>query len=339
MIPLSRPSIGKREEELVLEVLRSGQLAFGKYVEKFESMFTEFLGVRNAIACSSGTMGLYVCLCALDNGRLSPRPACFLSRETFGATMNAVSMAWCSAFPVDAIRYPGHLSIYIPCHIFGEPAPDFASSRKVDYDYMIEDACESLGVKYHGEDKYLGTFGDMGVFAFYANKQISSCGEGGMIVTDNDEYAALCRKLINQGRSPNEPHTIVGTNARMTDVQAAMGVAQMERLDEILEKRRAVAQRYIDNIDAKALKDRGLTVPVQRDSWFAFPLNGETDVLRNLHESLKVVNVQSAVYFPEHEVFSDGFIWNRRLCLPFYTDMEFSDTDTVSGLVNDWARR
>jgi len=281
-------------------------------------------------------MGLYVAMIVLDTiNKPHFIGGCVISDETFGATMNAVNMQGSEV--ISAKRYVNegwkYCDLYIPCHIFGLPSSDFVNEN-ISTKFVIEDACESLGARHDG--KYLGTFGDMGVFAFYANKQITTCGEGGMIVTDNDKYATLCRKIINQGRLPNEPHTIIGTNARMTDVQAAMGVAQMERIDEILEKRRAVAQRYINNLDAKRLDSRGVTVPEQRDSWFAFPLSGETDVLRNLHESLKAVSIQSAVYFPEYEVFSEGFIWNRRLCIPFYTDMEMADVDTVSGLINDW---
>jgi len=334
MIPLSKPSITKREEELVLEVLRSGQLAFGPMVRRFEQQFRDYLGVKHAIACSSGTMGLYVCLNVLDKD-LSPRPIAWISEETFGATMNAANMAWYSKFCVNKYRsYSGHGSVHVPCHIFGVPAPDFIDDE-IQCDHMIEDACEALGAKHDG--KYLGTFGDMGVFAFYANKQITT-GEGGMIVTDDDDYALLCRKLINQGRLPGEPHTICGTNARMTDIQAAIGVAQMERLDEILAKRRAVAQRYIDNLDAKALEGKGLTVPQQRDSWFAFNLRGETETLRSLHEWLKLSAIQSAVYFPEHECFPD-FIWNKNLCIPFYTDMQEQYVSIVCDVINEWGRR
>lgn len=337
MIPVAKPYLEGNEKQYVLQVLETGRLAMGAFTEKFEEMFCDYLGTKYAIACSSGTMGLYICFEILNE--IYGKNECYcVSDETFGATMNAISMSSGYAYPVSKLT-ENSLEVYVPCHIFGLSAPDFVK-EEIKYDYMIEDACESLGASHDGF--YLGTFGSAGVFGFYPNKQITT-GEGGMIVTDNKKFADICRKIVNQGRTPNEPHTIIGTNARLTEMQAAIGVAQMERIDEILEKRRDVAQVYIDGLDASALSARGIEVPVQRDSWFAFPLTlsypckDQKEMLQGLQAFLSIKDIQSSIYFPRHESFPD-FIWERRLCIPFYTKMSKKEIGEVVHSVNEWVR-
>ena len=165
-----------------------------------------------------------------------------------------------------------------------------------------------------------------------------------MIVTNDNEFADICYRIVTQGRAPNEPHTIIGTNARMTELQAAIGVAQMERIDEILAKRRQVAQWYIDGLDANALSIRwGIEVPVQRESWFAFsltlqfPCKDQKQMLQGLQAYLSTRDLPSRIYFPRHECFPD-FIWERRLCLPFYTQMTQDEVGQVVKEVNEWAK-
>ena len=155
-------------------------------------------------------------------------------------------------------------------------------------------------------------------------------------MTDDKHFADVCRQIVNQGRMPNEPHRMAGTNARITEMQAAMGVAQMERIDGILYERKDVATQYLNWLDVNALAKRGIEVPIQRESWFAFPLTGETSILKELQAHLTEDDIQSSIYFPKHDYFPD-FIWDHRLCLPFYTQMTVADIDIVVSCVNAWA--
>ncbi len=335
MIQLSKPDLSGKESEYTAEVLSSGRLAMGPFTEKFEAAFCDYLCTKYAIACSSGTVGLQICFMVLTaRGKVPCNPHVVISNETFGATMNAVECVWpgTKIEPISETILGGDL--YIPCHIFGLPAPDFISGG-TGYNAMIEDACEALGAKHNG--KYLGTFGKAGVFGFYPNKQITT-GEGGMIVTDDKAFADMCRKIVNQGRLPGEPHTMIGTNARMTEMQAAIGVAQMERIDEILEKLRQVAKKYIHNLDMRGLENFRIETPMNRESWFAFPLTGGKERLQELQAYLSVKEIQSSIYFPRHECFPD-FTWERRLCLPFYTQMKEEEVTEVVTVVNEWAGR
>jgi perosamine synthetase len=340
MIQLSKPYIAGREEENLKKVLESGIWARGPFNALLEEMFCEYLGSKHAIACSSGTMGLYVAMESLRMRKQEeweiPYPiGVTCSEETFGATMNAVEML--QDGEVHRV-YDGFMEyrIYVPCHILGTVAPDFVCCEQYPGWGIVEDACESLGTKY--EDRYLGTFGDFGVFGFYPNKQIS-CGEGGMIVTDDDELARLARMIVNQGRG-EAGHEISGINARMSEFQAAVGCAQMEHIEEILEMRRNVANTYLEMLDADALRGRGIETPFPRDSWFAFPLTALEDnaCLFAMQEHLSGRNIQSAIYFPKHERYDNmGFKWKRRLCIPFWTDMCRDDIETVAMEVNKWS--
>ena len=339
MIPLSRPDLTSLERGYIEEAIDSGQLACGEFNERFSQAFCDYLGVKHALPCSSGTLGLQICFEALHVlGYVTESPTHYIiSDETFGATMNACcnGTEQCLLYPAStAIEHGIDCEVYVPCHIFGVAAPDFENCD-ISYEYMIEDACEALGGKHEGQ--YLGTFGRAGVFGGYPNKQVTMLGEGGVIVADDDSFALVCKKIINQGRLPGEPHTIVGTNARMTEVQAACGLGQIERIEEILAMRRDVANCYLENLDEEALANQGVVVPGKRESWFAFPLSiSQENVRDDLQAKLTAHGIQSAVYFPRHKCF-EGFLWEQRLCIPFYNRLPLEDVRRVCSLINRWA--
>ncbi len=251
MIPIAKPLIGEEEKAAVLAVLESGQLAQGKEVAEFEERFARFCGVKHAIATSSGTAALHVALLALGIG---PGDEVLTTPFTFIASANAV--LFCGARPVfcdiepDTFNLdPNHaeavirrrraqgkrLRAILPVHLFGHlcdmPAILELAKR---YDLLIvEDACQSHGASLNG--KKAGSFGT-GCFSFYPTKNITT-GEGGMITTDDDAVAEKCRLLRDHGQRRRYHHETLGYNLRMTNIAAAIGLAQLEKLPRHTEMR------------------------------------------------------------------------------------------------------
>ncbi len=290
-IPLSSPDITEREVELVNQVLRTPYLSRGPMIERFEAAVASFVGARHAVAVSSGTAGLHLAVLAAG---LGPGDEVVTTPFSFVASANCA--LYVGATPVFADVDPltlnldsdqveaaitPHTRALLPVHIFGQPcAMDrlMEMARKHGL-IVIEDVCEALGAEFQGQQ--VGTFGACGVFAFYPNKQMTT-GEGGMLVTDDGEWAALFRSLRNQGRDDASTgpstggktwlrHVRLGYNYRLDELSAALGVAQMERIDELLAKRERVAGWYTERL---AGMDR-VQVPriapeVTRMSWFVY---------------------------------------------------------------------
>ncbi len=284
MIPLARPEIGAREEELVLEVLRSGRLSLGPMGPRFEREFAEWLGVEDAVAVSSGTAALHLCVRALGWG---PGDEVLTSPFSFVASANCllyegVRPVFCdvdadtlNVDPGAAAAAAGERTVGIlPVHIFGYPAamPELERLAAGHGLGIVEDACESLGAV-DSEGRRVGTRGNLATFAFYANKQLAT-GEGGMIVPADPGTASLLRSARNQGREAEMgwlDHTRLGFNYRLPDVAAALGVAQLEKLDAMLAGRARVASLYEDGLAGV----EGVRVPAsgrgaELRSWFVY---------------------------------------------------------------------
>ena len=327
-VPLSGPDIGEREVELVSQVLRSGRLAMGPMQERFEELVAKRTGRHHAVACSSGTAGLHMALKAFGVG---PGDDVIVPTFCFVAVANAVVLA--GATPVFVDICPKTLNMdpakveaaittrtkaVIAVENFGSPTymERYRSICDRHEIVMIEDACEALGAVHRG--RAAGGFGHASVFGFYPNKQITT-GEGGMVVTDNARIADIARSLRNQGRGssgdaatghPGASQGLkawmsferLGFNYRLSEVHAAIGVAQMERLDEILAARQSVAERYIERFMAHPDLLLPLVDPETRMSWFVFVVRlsdrygaDERDrVLEGLHRH----DVGCAAYFP-----------------------------------------
>jgi perosamine synthetase len=255
-IPLARPYLDRREEELVLEVLRSGDLALGPMYRRFEEAFADVAGTRHAVACSSGTAGLHACLQRLGVG---PGDEVITSSFSFVASANVVLFQ--HATPVfaeideatlnidpDAVRaaITPRTKAIIPVHIFGYPC-EIGAITAIAAEHglaVVEDACEALGASVGGRP--LGTFGNPAVYGFYPNKQITT-GEGGMITTDDPDVERELRSIVNQGRSDNGDwlvHQRLGFNFRMDEMSAAVGLAQLEKLEFLLAERARIAALY-----------------------------------------------------------------------------------------------
>jgi perosamine synthetase len=312
-IPLARPEIGAREEELVLEVLRSGQLSLGPMGERFERDFAEWLGVGDAVAVSSGTAGLHLGVRALGWG---PGDEVLTSPFSFVASANCLLYegarpVFCDVDPVTlnldpaaAAAAAGESTVGIlPVHIFGYPAaiPELERLARDHGLGVLEDACESLGAV-DSEGRRVGTRGNLATFAFYGNKQLTT-GEGGMVVAPEPALAARLRSERNQGREADMgwlDHGRLGFNYRLSDVAAALGVAQLEKLDSLLAGRDRVASLY----ELGLASIEGLRTPIARRgeearSWFVYTVQLPEDAGRDATiDRLAALGVASKAYLP-----------------------------------------
>jgi len=292
-IPLARPELGEREEELVAEVLRSGRLSLGPMLERFEGEFAEWLGVDDAVAVSSGTAALHLGVRGLD---WSEGDEVITSPFSFVASANCllyedVKPVFCDIDPITLNLDPGAAEAAVgeatvgvlPVDILGYPAaiPALAELAEARGLALLEDACEALGAADAGGER-LGTRGIASAFAFYPNKQMTT-GEGGMLVPADGAMASLARSERNQGRAPDMAlvdHARLGFNYRLPDVAAAIGVAQLERLDGLLSERARVAAAYGERLaelggPAGEGDPDGLVLPCadrghERRSWFVY---------------------------------------------------------------------
>jgi perosamine synthetase len=317
-IPLAQPEIGPREEELVLEVLRSGRLSLGPMGQRFEQAFAEFLGVEDAVAVSSGTAALHLGVRQLGWG---PGDEVVLSPFTFVASANCLLYEGARPVFVDvdpetlnldveaaAAAVTGKTVGLLPIDIFGWPADwpaveALAAERGLG---ILEDSCQALGA-IDSEGRTVGTRGNFSTFAFYANKQMTT-GEGGMIVPTDAEAAARLRSERNQGRAVDMgwlDHDRLGFNYRLSDVAAAIGLAQVEKLPSLLERRAAVATAYAERL----AEVPGVNAPVaargrETRSWFVYVVRLADEVDRDaVIRALREVGIDSKDYLPSIHLF------------------------------------
>ncbi len=282
-IPLSAPEIGEEEISAVSAVLRSGRLSLGPRLDAFESAVAHYTGAEHAVGVSSGTAGLHLAVRALG---LKEGDEVILPSFTFIAAAHVlryerITPVFADIDPVTLNLAPESVEAAVTpqtrailaVHTFGVPAAMdklLAIARRRNL-FLIEDACEALGAEWRG--RKVGTLGDVGIFAFYPNKQITTA-EGGMIVTQNARLAARVHSLRNQGRSApgawSEPSE-VGYNYRLSELHCALGLAQMARIESILARREEVARDYHRRLAQVAeIELPPLNLPRQRISWFAY---------------------------------------------------------------------
>jgi len=356
-IPLSAPDITDSEIAAVTDVLRTSRLSLGPRLTEFESAFAHYNGTPHAIAVSSGTAGLHLCIRALNIG---PGDEVLVPSFTFIAAANAIRYE--RATPVFVDISPTTLNLdpaqiesaitprtraILVVHTFGVPAdmPAILDIARRHNLLVIEDACEAIGASLH--NRRVGCFGDAAVFAFYPNKQITT-GEGGMVVTRNAALADRIRALRNQGRYPTDDwlqHSELGYNYRLSEMNCALGITQLQRIDAILDARAAVARGYQERLQNLPLTLPPLELPHARISWFVYVVRlhdrysqPQRDAL--LH-ALSAHGIGCARYFaPIHlqPAYSD---WNsldlpvtqsvaaRTLALPFFNRLTAEQQDYV----------
>jgi dTDP-4-amino-4,6-dideoxygalactose transaminase len=331
-IPMSSPDLTTAEREAVLAVLNTPNLSMGKEIAAFEGSIASQTGSKYAIGVNSGTAGLHLCVRAAQIGA---GDLVLTTPFSFVASSNAILFE--SGIPVyvdvdpetgnidpallrEAIAdlagggqaaqrwlprqgIAGRQSVksILTVDVFGQPA-DADPILELTQEYgltVIEDACEALGAEYKG--RQAGTLGQMGMFAFYPNKQITT-GEGGVVVTDDEQAATLMRALRNQGRSPGDTwlqHTYLGYNYRLDEMSAALGRAQMARLEELLDKRQSVAEMYNLRLGKIPGVEPPRIVPhTTRMSWFVYVIRVEPGIERSaLIQRLADLGVPARPYF------------------------------------------
>ena len=347
IVPLAQPVLGEAEEAAVIEVLRSGQLSLGPRIPAFEERFAARLGVAHASACSSGTAALHLGLRAVG---VEAGDEVVTSPFSFVASANAILYEGARPIFADidartlnldpaaaAAATTDRTTALLPVHIFGYPAdlPAFEAHGLP----IVEDACEALGAT-HADGTAVGGRGHPAAFGFYANKQLTT-GEGGMLTLGSAEHKARADSERNQGRAPDMgwlDHDRLGFNYRMTDIQAAIGLVQLDRLDGMLADRARVAAWY-----RAALADLdGLELPCEDAGgdvrgWFVFVVQLPRGVARDdVIAGLRAAGVQSKPYLPAIHLMSfyrERFghrpgefpvcedVAERSLALPFFPAM------------------
>jgi dTDP-4-amino-4,6-dideoxygalactose transaminase len=363
-IPLSQPDITQREIDAVVEVLQTPTLSIGPKIEQFERQIAQLAGRRHGVGVSSGTAGLH---CAMLAAGIGPGDQVLTTPFSFVASANCI--LYVGAQPVFADINPGTLNMdlakaaaaitpqtkaIVAVECFGHPGgmvelEQLAHRAEL---ILIEDSCEGFGghVEAGPRDvRAIGSFGKAGIFAFYPNKQITT-GEGGIVVSDDDRFAAVCRSLRNQGRDQMDwlAHQRLGYNYRLSEINAALGLAQLSRLEEILANRRRVAHDYMERL----MTNRYLILPTLDDqthmSWFVFVVRlndlfdpGDRD---QVMMDLRAEGIGCGNYFPpihlqpymvERFGYKSGdfpvteYISARTLALPFFSRMTPAQVERV----------
>jgi perosamine synthetase len=326
-IPVAAPSLIGNEREYVNDCMKSGWISSaGKYVELFETGFAEFCGVRHAVACCNGTVALHLALAAFG---VQPGDEVIVPTLTFVATPNAVT--YCGATPVfvdsetetwnlDPVQVEAKITPrtkgIIAVHLYGHPAQmkklrEIANRRGL---FLLEDAAEAHGALCDG--RKVGSIGDAAAFSFYANKIITT-GEGGMVVTNDDALAEKIRLLRGQGMDPTRRywHPIIGYNYRMMNLAAAIGVAQLEKIDEQLAARIKIARAYQERLH----KTPGILAqteqPWAQHAYWMYSVVFEPDLWESRDQIIEKLSEQGVetrpVFYPAHTFppyikYSDG---------------------------------
>jgi len=357
-IPLSSPDVSNDDRERVLAVLSGTTLSLGPSLAAFEAAVAEVAGTRFAVAVNSGTSALHLCVKAAGIGEgdeVITTPFSFVASANCALYERAIPRFVdidIETYNIDTSQIAGGINgrtrAILPVHVFGRPC-DMRGIGSLAGRYgltVIEDSCEAIGATYEGRP--IGGFGESGALAFYPNKQITT-GEGGAVVTSDEKVARLCRSWRNQGRGEDGAwlqHERLGYNYRLADINCALGLGQLSRLDSILEKRRKVAENY-----HKALASVPAVIPPRPEPgmrWFVYVVRLEDEFTREhrdrVLETLRSEGIGCNSYFaPIHlqryykEMF--GFrrgdfpvtehVADRTIALPFFNNLSQEQIDVV----------
>ncbi|MFH0780024.1 MAG: DegT/DnrJ/EryC1/StrS family aminotransferase [Parcubacteria group bacterium] len=378
-IPLSSPDITDFEKQKVMDVLNTPNLSMGPVLPEFEKAFAAYVGTKYAVAVNSGTSGLHLCVKALDikdNDYVFTTPFSFIAsancllferaipifvdidEKTFNIDVNKLEAAIIKAKNEDK-----SIKAILPVHVFGRPCDMDAIKNLADEFKLsiIEDACEAVGAEYSTKEngwKKTGAFGDCAVFAFYPNKQMTT-GEGGMIVTDDENIYKLCRSMRNQGRGEDHStgsghdswlqHERLGYNYRLSNINCALGLAQLQRIEEMLDKRTKVAESYNEKL--KEINE--IILPQKEDnkkiSWFVYVIRLTDSYSQKdrdfVLDELRKEGIGCSNYFtPIHlqPFYQNAFgykygdfpiterISERTIALPFFNNLSEAQIDVVA---------
>lgn len=355
-IDMSSPDITDEDVAAVVDVLRGGQLALGPRAEEFERLIADYVGVRHAVAVSSGTAALHLLVRALGFGR---GDEVLVPSFTFAASVNALLFE--NVTPVFVDIEPDTFNLdpadverritprtrgIMAVDVFGHPAEwdrltDIARRHHLR---VIDDSCEALGAEYRG--RRVGQFGAAGAFGFYPNKQMTT-GEGGVVVTDDAEIAKVCRSLRNQGRAEMGAwleHERLGYNYRLDEMSCALGCSQLRRIDVLLSKRERVARRYTKRLRGIEWISAPVVRPHVRSSWFVYVVTVDGIGRQEVIDALAEAGIPARAYFsPVHlqqyvRALTSGAppslpvteaVAGRAVALPFHGNLTNEEIDRV----------
>lgn len=366
-IPLAKPEITDSDREAAMQVLRTTQLSMGPKLREFEQAICEYTGSKHAVAVNSGTSALHLAVRAL---RLERGAEVILPSFTFSALLNVILQEGLQPrfIDIDPRNYNTSTEmieaaitpktrLILAVHTFGFPV-DVAAIRHRRVQ-VIEDACEALGAYVSG--RKAGTLGDAGLFAFYPNKQITT-GEGGMLVTSNSELAASAERLRNQGRDPQldlNDHIETGFSYRISDINCALGISQLARIEEVIARRQKIAEAY-DHALANVVEivRPPLASAIGRISWFVYPVQLAAEFEARdrdyVCDSLRNRGIQTGRYFaPLHRqpvlgnrfsasetlnLRNTEFVADRVIALPFFNELTENQIQEVACALADAMR-
>jgi perosamine synthetase len=307
MIPIAKPVLGKEEISAVSKVIKSGAITQGKLTEEFEKRFASFIGTKHGIACSSGTSALQVGLEALG---IKPGDEVITTPFTFIATANAIVYNRATPVFADVDEKTFNIDVgsikskitrktkaVMVVHLYGQtcdmkPIKELCSDKGL---LLIEDAAQAHGAEYKG--RKAGSFGNLSAFSFYATKNMT-CGEGGMIMTDDDAAAQKSRIIINQGQMGKYEHVMVGYNYRMTDMQAAMGLCQLRKLGWMNAKRDGNARYLTRNLSGLDWLEVPYVMPGAKHVWHQYTVKVSGGVRDDFMKYLNDNEVGARIYYP-----------------------------------------
>jgi dTDP-4-amino-4,6-dideoxygalactose transaminase len=367
-VPLSKPYVDSEMKQKVLEVIDSGQYILGKHCRAFEEAFARFIGAKHAVLTSSGTSAIFLSLKALGIGPgdeiLVPSLTAFPTVEPiFHTGARPIFIDIDETFTMDPGEVEkvlteriqpsggGRVKGIVPVHLYGHPVDlnpilDLAKRHGL---FVLEDCCQAHGAKYRG--RRVGSMGIAGCFSFYPSKNLTVFGDGGILVTSDDQLAETCRMLRDHGRKEKYDHELVGYNLRFNEIQAVVGRLQLQRLEGFNESRRQIARWYNDG-----LKGTSVVTPKARD--WAEPVYHlyviQTPVRDRLADYLKEKEIQTGIHYPvpchvqpavkttlgpQPKLGRTEEVVAQILSLPMYPELEKEKVDFVCAAIKEFFSR
>lgn len=352
MIPLYQPYLNGREKEYVNQCLDSTWISSkGGFVNRFENEFASYIGVQHATSVCNGTVAIHLALKTLD---LAPGDEVIVPTLTYIASVNTIIHAGATPIFVDSLEHTWQMDpedvrrkitprtkAVMVVHLYGLPCDmdPLVSICKEHQLYLVEDCAEAFGTYY--KNQHVGTFGDIATFSFFGNKTITT-GEGGMVVTNSEELLNKAYHLKTQGVSPERDywHDVVGYNYRMTNICAAIGLAQLEQADEIIEKKRQIADWYRESLNGLPLKMHNEISETKHSFWMCSIAVDNASDRQALRDYLKDAGIETRpLFYPAHtlphcktdEVFPiSESLSVRGINLPSYPGLTRTDVDIVT---------
>ncbi|MFH0714657.1 MAG: DegT/DnrJ/EryC1/StrS family aminotransferase [Candidatus Diapherotrites archaeon] len=353
MIKFFEQEFSEEMKDAAVHALQNERFVLGESVAKFEEAFAKYLEVKYCVSVSSGTSALKIALLSLG---LKPKEKVATTDMTFIATSNSIIHAWGTPVLADINEHTGLVDPaqlkkvsdakgVIPVHLYGQPCnmDELKELAEEKNWFVVEDACQAHGATFNG--KKAGSIGDAGAFSFYAAKNMTVGGDGGMISTNNEEVAKQAKIYRDCGRTSKYEHSVVGFTERLNTVSAAIGIEQLKRLDEWVEKRQKVAELYRKNLNKEVLLD---LIPNSTHAYHLFVIRSKEKA--KIEAALQKNEVQYGVHyplplnlqpiykqlygfkggeFPQSEKFA-----NEILSLPVYPKMKSEDVLKVCEVVN-----